>query len=130
MKHKAKILWLFLILVSTGGASYFIWHVYFSNTAKVMTQVKNALSDPESAKFQNVEFFPQTGAGCGLVNVKNKMGGYVGSTRFIVLANGGVRLEPLDATDSGPIERQLAGVNKKIDFLKLHIANCPEKKPN
>jgi hypothetical protein len=42
--------------------------------------VKNELIDPASAQFKNQKGF------CGEVNSKNKMGGYVGFSRFIVLS--------------------------------------------
>ena len=53
---------------------------------KVITdKVKSQLSDPMSAQFQEVEYFidDKNTLGCGLVNAKNKLGGYVGFTPFM-----------------------------------------------
>jgi hypothetical protein len=57
--------------------------------------VKHELSDPESARFkwfnlsqeQQVAMKEKDAAAtyCGLVNAKNKMGGYVGDTPFLVV---------------------------------------------
>jgi hypothetical protein len=47
--------------------------------------VKNLLSDPESAQFQRIK---QSGKDkdvwCGEVNAKNRLGGYVGYTRYVL----------------------------------------------
>jgi hypothetical protein len=127
MRRNVKVLWLALLLLVISAATYFIWHNYLSSTAKVMDQVRGALNDPDSAKFQNVEFFPKTGAGCGLVNAKNKMGGYVGSTRFVALANGEVHFAPQGDTVSGSPESRIKAIQEKLDYLNLDIANCPDK---
>jgi hypothetical protein len=49
--------------------------------------VKSSLLDGESAQFSDVEFYKKTNYVCGLVNAKNKMGGYVGKKKFIVAIN-------------------------------------------
>lgn len=49
--------------------------------------VKQDLIDPSSAMFSNQKGF------CGEVNSKNRMGGYVGKTRYIVLNNKTVLFE-------------------------------------
>jgi hypothetical protein len=45
------------------------------------------LTDPDSALFQNERFIgpwmPSDGVLCGEVNAKNRMGGYVGYSRFV-----------------------------------------------
>lgn len=45
--------------------------------------VREHLIDPDSAQFKSVRENPQTGAVCGFVNAKNRMGGYVGETPFV-----------------------------------------------
>jgi len=47
--------------------------------------VKAQLVDPESARFRNVVTQAKTGAVCGEMNAKNRMGGYVGFTEFYVI---------------------------------------------
>lgn len=46
--------------------------------------IKNAMYDPESARFRNVRLNLVGDALCGEINAKNKMGGYVGFKRFVV----------------------------------------------
>lgn len=46
--------------------------------------IREALNDPESARFRKLFVSPKGRAVCGEVNAKNKMGGYVGFRRFIV----------------------------------------------
>jgi hypothetical protein len=48
-------------------------------------RVKDALKDPESARFKG-EFVGKDGAVCGLVNARNSYGGYGGFERYIVTA--------------------------------------------
>lgn len=52
---------------------------------KVISLVKGGLKDPDSARFQLGAFLPnKDNAYCGLVNAKNSLGGYAGSTPFLV----------------------------------------------
>lgn len=44
--------------------------------------VKSMLNDPDSAKFSHLSNGVSKGDVCGLVNAKNRMGGYVGDTPF------------------------------------------------
>ena len=44
--------------------------------------VKAVLFDPDSAKFSGIRKGRRAGVWCGLVNAKNKMGGYVGNKGF------------------------------------------------
>lgn len=44
--------------------------------------VKSMLNDPDSAKFSHLSNGVGKGDVCGLVNAKNRMGGYVGDTPF------------------------------------------------
>lgn len=46
-------------------------------------RVKDALKDPDSARFRN-EFVGKDGAVCGFVNSKNSYGGYGGFENYIV----------------------------------------------
>lgn len=47
------------------------------------TAVKALLNDPESAQFSSLQPGKGKGDVCGLVNAKNRMGGYVGNTPFM-----------------------------------------------
>lgn len=49
--------------------------------------IRDALNDPESARFRHAFVSPKGRAVCGEVNAKNKMGGYAGFRRFIVAAD-------------------------------------------
>jgi hypothetical protein len=54
--------------------------------AQAHERVKDALKDPESARFKS-DFIGKEGAVCGLVNAKNSYGGYGGFERYIVTAD-------------------------------------------
>ena len=68
--------------------------LHFGPQFHVQDQVKAFLLDPDSAKFSGITFNSKNGVGCGSVNAKNRMGGYVGNTMFVVFPSGDVRLEP------------------------------------
>jgi hypothetical protein len=54
--------------------------------AQARERVKEALKDPDSAKFRT-EFVGKDGAVCGFVNAKNSYGGYGGFERYIVTSD-------------------------------------------
>jgi hypothetical protein len=47
--------------------------------------VAGTLIDPESARYENVKVQKELSVVCGLVNAKNKFGGYVGFKQFYYL---------------------------------------------
>jgi hypothetical protein len=47
--------------------------------------VRASLTDPESARFSRITLSQDGSVACGLVNSKNRMGGYAGDTSFMVL---------------------------------------------
>lgn len=51
---------------------------------KMKSIIKETLIDGESAQFSDLKYYKSTNFGCGFVNAKNKMGGYVGKKKFIV----------------------------------------------
>lgn len=53
-----------------------------SGQGEAESGVKQLLNDPDSAQFTAVQPGAAKGNFCGLVNAKNRMGGYVGSTPF------------------------------------------------
>ena len=61
--------------------------------------VLNELTDPGSAQFKNLRLIEKGPEGkpvlCGEVNAKNKMGGYVGFTRFAAQQGDGGVCEPV-----------------------------------
>ncbi|AVS67875.1 hypothetical protein C8245_21345 [Paracidovorax avenae] len=44
--------------------------------------IRKLLNDPESAQFTDLKNGKNKGDVCGMVNAKNRMGGYVGATPF------------------------------------------------
>lgn len=126
MKRHAKAIFVLALIVVVGVAGFFVWEMNFSKSALVIRQVRSALNDPDTAKFEGVRFNNKTGAGCGLVNAKNKFGGYVGLLSFVARANGDVTFEPQVDTDSGTLEERLRAVQKRIEFLEFLEVNCPE----
>jgi hypothetical protein len=91
------------------------------NLAKVA--VRERLFDPESAQFSEVfTGTPGSGAICGLVNAKNRMGGYVGRRPFFYSKSSGnvvlVR-EPPDDGDFIAYYHSIGGPNSLEKRLEL-----------
>jgi hypothetical protein len=112
--------------LGAAGAGYYFWEREYSPTAKGIKVLRSGLFDPESAQFQDVKHFSTTGATCGLVNAKNRMGGYVGFTRFVVRKDGEVLLDPTDDSKSDDPLQRLDAINKKIVFLQMAAVDCTE----
>jgi hypothetical protein len=62
-------------------------------------EVRQHLVDPSSAQFESVHENPKNGAVCGLVNAKNRMGGYVGASPFVYEKSSGATLVQEEPTE-------------------------------
>ena len=94
MKPIAQTASLVVVLAALGMAGAYTWKTQFSHEAKIAKLVKAVLTDPESAQFKNISLNKESGVTCGEVNAKNKMGGYIGFTKFLSLPSGQVQLDP------------------------------------
>src|SRR5665647_83863 len=72
-------------LLAKGTHSYFIAHGKDETIRIAIESVKQKLSDPYSAQFENIRLanFEGLTVVCGQVNAKNKLGGYTGFTDFV-----------------------------------------------
>lgn len=104
---KKLILVALLLAVSLGASAWWFWWPAYQ--AKQV--VRAHLNDPSSAMFSDVSFNRSTGGTCGVVNAKNRMGGFVGDTRFALSKEGDLRF------DDDEIE-------KRIEFLKFAVTQC------
>lgn len=50
---------------------------------QVQSEVRSLLIDPGSAQFSNFTVFEETGVVCGLVNARNRFGGYDGDKQVV-----------------------------------------------
>lgn len=73
------------LLAVIGGGAYY-WHNTASPEAVSKAVVRAKLNDPDSAVFRNHVLAKRGGEGvwCGEVNARNRMGGMVGFTRYVV----------------------------------------------
>lgn len=126
MRKKLLIAGVMLAVLAGIGAGAWWWTV--KRPVDIVKQrVLNVLNDPDSAKFGDVVYFKKTDAGCGAVNAKNRMGGYTGFTRFVAFPDGDVRFEPDVNTEVGSVTDRIEAVQKKLNFVTLALANCPDK---
>lgn len=91
------------------------WWTAIKPVSDVQRQVRQVLDDPESARFDDVVFFWETGAGCGVVNAKNKTGAYAGFAIFVALADGTVHFGPSE--DLPPEEMSTVANIEKIKVV-------------
>ena len=110
MKTVAKISLAFGGAILIGGIAAGSWFYFNPNPIdKIKNAVRESLNDPDSAKFSKITFNSETGYGCGLVNARNKLGGYVGKKRFVVsIDDGDVSFDPEKEVPNAPAEQPLS----------------------
>lgn len=88
------------VALALGGALYG-WQAHRSPAAQAQEVVKAKLNDPDSAVFRNHVPAKRGGEGiwCGEVNARNRMGGMVGFTKYVVEVNPDRSLAVLDQVD-------------------------------
>jgi hypothetical protein len=68
-----------LLILALGAGAY--W--YFDTPSRqIKATIRAQLSDPDSAQFRNIRKGNDSLSWCGEVNAKNRLGGFVGFTRF------------------------------------------------
>ena len=96
------------IIVLTSAITAGTWYLLKPNPIeKIKTVVSESLNDPDSARFSKVTYNIKTGYGCGLVNARNKLGGYAGNKRFVASLNGKVFFDPEKKGPDEPAEKPL-----------------------
>ena len=78
--------------------------------AEAERAVKSQLIDPDTAQFSDIFRNPETGAYCGHVNAKNRLGGYTGNKRF-AFNNGRVVLFP----DPADLDRKILELQRTLE---------------
>lgn len=92
----------------------------------VKASVRERLKDPNSAQFERVIFNPEKGVGCGYVNAKNSMGGYIGSSHFILFPDGDLRFDPSDNLPDN-LDLRIDALQKQLNYNVLAQANCSSR---
>ena len=113
-----------LVVLASLTAAFFVWQRFFSHEAKVIRLVQATLTDPESAQFRGVRRSGSASFTCGEVNAKNRMGGYVGFTPFMVAADGAVTLHPPMPVQHEGAPQFLAKFNARVDFELSYAKHC------
>lgn len=89
------------IVVAAGavaGGAVYVWQQHWSPEATHREIVRERLFDPESARFRNAFRGPNsTLVWCGEVNARNRMGGFTGYSRYIVLLAAHAPRDPAQA---------------------------------
>ena len=89
-----------------------------AEVAKMKSIVKNVLIDGESAQFSDLKYYKSTNFGCGFVNAKNKLGGYVGKKKFIVsLEQNAADIDPDRDTPEAPRAPSYVSAEATINFV-------------
>ena len=112
-----------LVGLSALAAAAALWRFYLP-VWRVEQDVKRHLYDPDSAKFSAVTFNRAKSAGCGVVNAKNRMGGYTGDTHFILFPDGELRFGPTEDGGGASLERKIEILDKEIAYAKLVEGYC------
>lgn len=92
-----------------------------SDESKHKDVVKTRLNDPDSALFRDIKQSARDKeVWCGELNAKNKMGGYVGYTRYVVQTIGFEMMKPRDVF----IERFLTEKDSGSEFQSAWHLFC------
>ncbi|WP_148280125.1 hypothetical protein [Rubrivivax gelatinosus] len=112
------------MIIALAAAVVGYWLNQLRPEAEVKEAVRQLLTDPESAQFRDMERNSKTGAWCGTVNSKNRLGGYVGFNRFVVLPDKKVLLDPKEL----PIPEKSSDIVVRgaeiVDFIQLLKVHC------
>jgi hypothetical protein len=101
MKNTIKFIVLFLFTVVLTACN--VVSGDSTEVSKMKLIVKDTLFDGESAQFSDLKYYKSTNFGCGFVNAKNKLGGYVGKKKFIVsLEQNAADIDPDRETPEAP----------------------------
>lgn len=122
MKRVLVVSFTLSALLTAAATAYWHYPIY-----RTQASVKRTLNASESAKFSHVYFKRDTGAGCGYVTVKNKMGHYVGETHFAVLPSGDVIFDPKQDTESPSQQVRINALKAKRAHIDLSLAECGKK---
>lgn len=96
-----------------------------TDQGKAKDEVRRLLNDPESARFSQLTPGKQSGDTCGLVNARNRMGGYVGDTPFFFEKSSGTTAI-VKSPDDNDFRMLWLGIrsNNFSDDLGRLIAQC------
>lgn len=108
--RQAALAWLPFLLL---GCCQFIPGTDWHKIREAKEAVAAVLIDPSSAQFRNVEIGHE-GAVCGEVNGKNRMGAYVGFTRFVAMADIPPTLDPQVTVTQEDFEREMADARRAL----------------
>ena len=108
--RRAILLWFCMIAFVLGGCD--------TRTEDAKEAVRRQLIDPDSAKFQDVRVVETSGAVCGFVNAKNRVGGYDGMAPFFYQAGrGAVLVREVPTEDDFKLAVGLPSVGERIANL-------------
>jgi hypothetical protein len=116
-----------LAVFASLTAAFFAWQRFLSHDAKVARLVQATLTDPDSAQFKSVRSSASATYTCGEVNAKNRMGGFVGFTPFLVGADGTVMLQPLMPSQSEEASQFIVKIAARADFDIAYAKHCTKQ---
>ena len=99
MTRKYLLLTALVLAAGIAGCDYLP-----TETNKVKDAVRAVLLDPDSAKFSDIRKGHRDGVWCGLVNAKNKMGGYAGNKTFAYRPNSKAEKVDLAPEEEAPTQ--------------------------
>lgn len=108
------------------GSCYLTYDQLFSPKAKAIKSIKLQLLDGDSVRFERLNYFSKSKHTCGLLNAKNKLGGYIGFKYFMLDADHILHLEPETAFEDDDIDERLHTAKLRLQFLETMQKHCPD----
>lgn len=118
-----------IVGVALGVGGTLGWQTWKADQVKASAQaleqrVRLHLADPESAKFRDLQVMPHSKAICGAVNAKNRMGGYVGFTDFVLLPDDKIHFHPGEPSKDLSTRTRIEGMEKLLAFMEIYERHC------
>ncbi|WP_057396578.1 hypothetical protein [Pseudomonas fluorescens] len=89
-------------------------------TSKARIALEQRMNDPQSAQYRNEEVKPW-GVVCGEVNVKNRMGGYIGFTGYVAFPRGGDEWKTIILDNDTSYEVNMLCKSSPAEILKSEM---------
>ena len=120
MKKSTKVLLISSAIIASSALAYY----FYLPKYLIERAVKSQLNDPDSAKFSRFSFNRANGFGCGFVNSKNRIGGYVGDRAFLAHVGGKVIFQIDDPRSYFTPEQKLEIMQAQLKLLEEIKSRC------
>ena len=113
-------------LIAVAGAGSWVW--WRSHTPKALARelVRSQFKEPHAVRFASLREDQGSKAVCGLLQTRNGAGEFVHKSRFVVLPDGQLLLEPGNNVANHLKKIELVSAEQAQVFVRRNAEFCPE----